>query len=101
MMTTLTTKIGKRGTVVVPAELRREYGLEEGTLVIVERREEGLLLRPARAVPVEIYPPERRAEFLLTNAVDADDYRSAVAEVHRLGYDPSEIPHTPPTGADP
>lgn len=99
-MATLTTKVGKRGTVVVPAELRREYGLDEGTLVIVERRADGLLLRPAKAIPVEVYPPERRAEFLLTNAVDADDYRSAVAEVRKMGCDPSDIPHTPPSKSD-
>ncbi len=99
-MATLTTKVGKRGTVVVPAELRREYRLDEGTLVIVKRRAEGLLLRPAKAIPVEVYPPERRAEFLLTNAVDADDYRSAVAEVRKMGYDPSDIPHTPPSKPD-
>jgi len=99
-MTDLTIRIGKRGTVVVPAELRREYGLQEGSLVIAERREDGVLLRPAKAVPIEIYPPERRAEFLLTNAVDAEDYRQAVAEVRKMGYDPSEIPHTPPPGSD-
>lgn len=98
-MTTRTTKIGKRGAVIVPADLRRKYGLDVGSLVIVERRADGLLLRPAEAVPVEIYPAERRAEFLLTNATDAEDYRSAVAEVRKLGYDPSEIPHTPPSDA--
>ena len=99
-MISLTIKVGRRGTVVVPAELRREYGLEEGSLIIAEGRADGVLLRPAKAVPIEIYPPERRAEFLLTNAVDADDYRQAVAEVRKMGYDPSEIAHTPPADSD-
>ena len=27
-------KVGKRGTVVVPARLRRKFGIEEGRLVI-------------------------------------------------------------------
>jgi AbrB family looped-hinge helix DNA binding protein len=91
-----TSKVGKRGTIVVPAELRRRYGLEEGALVIAESREDGILLRPAVAVPVEIYTPERRAEFLLSNAVDADDYRAAVREVEKLGLDPEQVPHRPP-----
>jgi AbrB family looped-hinge helix DNA binding protein len=99
-MVEITTKVGKRGTVVVPAEIRRRYGLVEGTLVIAEEREDGVLLRPARVVPIEIYPPERRAEFLLNNAVDADDYRLAVAEVRQMGYDPDEIAHRPPADSN-
>lgn len=46
--------------------------------------------------PVEIYTPERCAEFLLTNAVDADDYTSAVRAVRELGVDPASIPHVEP-----
>ncbi|MGB8769212.1 MAG: hypothetical protein WCC92_06340 [Candidatus Korobacteraceae bacterium] len=45
------------------------------------------------AVPVEIYIPERKAEFLLSNAVDARDYQAAVEEVRKLGIDPGDIPH--------
>lgn len=95
-MSSITSRVGKRGTIVVPAALRRQYGLEEGALVIAEEREDGILLRPAVAFPVEIYSRERRAEFLLNNAVDEDDYRNAVAEVQKLGLDPENIPHHPP-----
>ena len=72
------TKIGKRGTIVIPAELRRRFDLKEGSQVIVEEREDGLSVRPAVTLPVEIYSPERKAEFLLNNAVSKDDYRWAV-----------------------
>ena len=91
-----TSKVGRRGTVVIPARMRKRFGLEEGALVIAEEREEGVLLRPAVALPVEMYAPERIAEFLLNNAVDADDYEAAVAEVRRMGLDPDSIPHTKP-----
>ncbi|MGH9320795.1 MAG: AbrB/MazE/SpoVT family DNA-binding domain-containing protein [Vicinamibacteria bacterium] len=91
-----TTKIGSRGTIVIPAPLRRRYGLEEGTLIIAEPRDDGILLRPAVAVPVETYSPERRAEFLLSTAVDAEDYAGAVEEVRKLGLDPKTIPHRKP-----
>jgi AbrB family looped-hinge helix DNA binding protein len=93
-----TTKVGRRGTVVIPAALRRRFGLEEGSLVMVEVRDDGILIRPAVAMPVEIYTPERRAEFLLTNAIDADDYARAVEEVRKMGLDPATIPHEPPPG---
>jgi hypothetical protein len=48
------------------------------------------------SAPVEIYTPERRAEFLLSNAVDAKDYDVAVEEVRKLGIDPANIPHHRP-----
>jgi AbrB family looped-hinge helix DNA binding protein len=92
-----TTRIGKRGTIVLPAKLRKRYGFEEGTMVVAEESEYGVLLRPAAVVPVEIYTPERKAEFLLANAVDADDRKRAEEEVRKLGLDPRKIrQRTPP-----
>jgi len=40
-------KVGKRGTIVVPAKLRKRYGIEEGALVTTEPREDGVLIRLA------------------------------------------------------
>ena len=91
-----TIRIGKRGTVVIPAELRRKYRLEEGSLMVAEERTEGILLRPVVAVPVEIYSPERQAEFLLNNVTDLTDYAWAKEEVRKLGFDPGKIPHEKP-----
>jgi hypothetical protein len=51
------------------------------------------LIRPAVVVPIERYTPERKAEFLLSNAVDEADYRSAQRAVRKLGLDPDSIPH--------
>jgi AbrB family looped-hinge helix DNA binding protein len=91
-----TAKIGKRGILVIPALLRKRFGLDEGSLVIAEERDDGILIRPARAMPVEIYTPERIAEFLLNNAIDEEDYRRARQEVEKMGLDPDKIPHDLP-----
>jgi len=40
-------KVGKRGTIIVPAKLRKRYGIEEGALVTTEPREDGVLIRRA------------------------------------------------------
>ena len=93
----IASKVGKRGAVVIPARLRRRFGLNEGSFVVAEEREEGVLIRPAAVIPLEIYSLQRRAEFLLNNAVGASDYRTARAEVRRLGLDPDEVPHRRPT----
>ena len=91
-------RVGKRGTIVLPAALRRRFGIEEGTTVLMEEREEGILIRPAVVLPVETYTPARKAEFLLTNATDLAEYRWAVREVRKMGLDPDTVPHEPPPG---
>jgi AbrB family looped-hinge helix DNA binding protein len=91
-------KVGKRGTVVIPAELRRRFGIEEGTIVIAEARDDGILIRPAVVLPVEAYTPERKAQFLLSTAVDRADYERAVRAVRAMGLDPVTIPHYKPPG---
>ncbi len=86
-------RVGKRGTVVIPAETRRNFGLSEGEMLVMEERSDGLLLKPVRAYEVEIYTPERRAEFLLNNAVTAHEYDEALDEVRSMGLEPDAIPH--------
>ncbi len=94
------TKVGKRGTVVIPAATRRRYALDEGSVLIVAERDDGILLQPAALVPIETYSPERKAEFLLSNAVDDADYVRAVEDVRELGLDPDSIPHRKPADGD-
>lgn len=89
-------RVGKRGTLVIPVKLRRIFGLREGSEVIVEETPDGILIRPAVTVPIERYGPERKAEFVLSNAVDAEDYKRAVEEVRKLGLNPADIGHQPP-----
>jgi AbrB family looped-hinge helix DNA binding protein len=96
IMDALASKGGRRGTIVLPAKLRRRLGIEEGSFVVAEERKDGILIRPATVLPVEIYTPERRAEFILNNAVNAEDYRRARAEVKRMGLDPDRIKHLRP-----
>jgi AbrB family looped-hinge helix DNA binding protein len=95
-METEKTKIGRRGAVVIPVGLRKKYGFEEGSLVIAEARAEGVLLRPVATIPIEIYTAERKAEFLLNNAVTPEDYAWAVREVRKMGLNPESISHEKP-----
>jgi len=89
-------KVGKRGAIIVPASLRKRFGIEEGSIVIAEEKADGILIRPAMIIPVERYTPERKAEFLLSNAIDETDYRKARKEVRKLGLDPDTISHRRP-----
>ena len=43
--------VGKGGAVVIPAELRQRFGLDEGTEVVAEARADGVLVRPVGSAP--------------------------------------------------
>lgn len=88
--------VGKRGSWVIPARFRKETGIEEGTLVIAELTDAGILIRPAQAVPVERYSDERKAAFLLSSAGDAAEYQRARKVVMEMGLDPDRVPHERP-----
>ena len=61
MRATLT--INSRGVVTLPAKLRQAMGLKTDDQLIAETTAEGLLLRPAVTLPVELYSEERVREF--------------------------------------
>jgi|SRR5579863_5822157 len=89
-------KVGKRGAIIVPARLRKRFGIEEGSMIVAEEKDDGILIRPAVVVPVERYSPERKAEFLLSTATTNADYRKARRMVRDLGIDPDSVPHRRP-----
>lgn len=61
MKTTLT--VSSRGVVTLPAKLRQALGLKPDDQLIAETTPEGLLLRPAVTLPVELYTGKRIREF--------------------------------------
>jgi AbrB family looped-hinge helix DNA binding protein len=61
MKTTVT--MTSRGVITLPAKIRQALGLKADDQLIAETTPEGLLLRPAVTLPVELYTPEREREF--------------------------------------
>jgi len=55
--------IGRRGAITLPAKIRKHFGLEQDDKLIVEETDQGLLLRPAVSMPIELYSEERIEEF--------------------------------------
>lgn len=66
MRATLT--ITDRGVVTLPAKLRQALGIKPNDQVIAETTPEGLLLRPAVTLPLEMYTPHRLHEFAESEA---------------------------------
>ena len=70
---TFTTK----GQVVIPARLRREYAIEEGTRATVVATEEGILLKPITALSI------RQAKGMLATGKVGKSLKSEWAEHKR------------------
>ena len=58
-----TITITSRGVITLPAKLRQSMGLKADDHLIAETTPEGLLLRPAVTLPIEMYTPEQVQEF--------------------------------------
>lgn len=71
MKATLT--VNSRGAVTLPAALRRALGIKADDQLIAETTPDGLLLRPAVTLPVEMYSEKRMREF--------DEAEAELAEV--------------------
>lgn len=91
-----TTKIGKRGSLIIPSSLRQQFDLKDGSMVIAEEHENGILIRPAYVMPLDRYSNQQKAEYLLNNSTDLEDYKHAVEDVRAMGIDPKTIPHKKP-----
>lgn len=61
MKVTLT--VTSRGIVTLPAKLRQAMGIKAEDQLIAETTPEGLLLRPAVTIPIEMYSDARVREF--------------------------------------
>lgn len=58
-----TVTMNSRGVITLPAKIRQALGLKADANLIAETTPEGLLLRPAVTLPIEMYTQEREREF--------------------------------------
>ena len=61
MKTTLT--ITGRGVITLPTQFRKALGISAADQLIAETTPDGILLRPAVTLPIELYSAERLREF--------------------------------------
>jgi bifunctional DNA-binding transcriptional regulator/antitoxin component of YhaV-PrlF toxin-antitoxin module len=55
--------VSGRGLIALPAAIRKAAGIRPKDSLIAETTPDGVLLRPAVTLPVEIYSADRIAEF--------------------------------------
>lgn len=70
-------QVSGRGTVTLPADLRRRLGLRRGDVLAVRLTGGSIVLTPAVVTPVELYTDERIAEFGRNADLAADELVAA------------------------
>jgi len=48
LMVTLKLRLGKKGYLIIPKILREKYGFKEGDWILVELRDDGIMLKPGK-----------------------------------------------------
>lgn len=86
-------QMGKRGTVVIPAKLRKQLGMVDGCLLLVSEGEGAIRIRLAKVLNPDSDSRLKMAQRLLSGAQDLGEYFAAMEEVRRMGFDPDEVPH--------
>lgn len=71
-----TLSVSGRGLIALPTKMREAAGIRPQDNLIAETTPEGILLRPAVTVPIEIYSDERIAEFDQAEAELADWFKT-------------------------
>ena len=95
-MVTTTIKMGKRGTIVLPVKLRKQFGLVDGSLLVTEAKNGEIRIRPALIYEPEVWSPQRKAYLTLINAMTQEEYDEVSTLLREEGIDPTDAPGLDP-----
>jgi len=73
--------VSNRGQLTLPANVRKRFGIKNGGAVILEERENELVLKPAMVLEVEMYTDE---QVLAWDEADRLDEAERQAVLRRL-----------------
>lgn len=79
-----TVKLGRNGQLSLPRSVMKRLHLQGNQTLLLDVSEDGVIrLRPAAVLPIEMYTPERIAEFERESAVDEDTQRAVIEALQR------------------
>lgn len=91
-MAEILVQMGKRGTIVVPAKIRKRLEWEDGCYLSVVEGQEGVEFRKVK-LGGNADAKKDLASSILSGATNLGEYLAAIEEVRRMGLEPEEIPH--------
>jgi len=73
-----TVRLGRNGQLSLPRSVMKRLHLRGNETLLLDVSEDGVIqLRPAAVLPIEMYTPDRIAEFERESEVDADTRAAA------------------------
>ncbi len=69
--------VSDRGQLTLPANMRKRFGLSHGGAVILEERDNEMVIKPAAVLEIEMYSDAQIAAWDESDRLSADD-RAAV-----------------------
>jgi AbrB family looped-hinge helix DNA binding protein len=70
--------VSNRGQITLPMNLRKRLGIKDGGAVILEERDNELVLKPAVVVEVEMYSDAQVAEWDKADRLDDSERRKVL-----------------------
>lgn len=91
----MTITMEKDGSIIIPIEARRIFGLENGGNIDLLVESNGFVLKTVKEDDFkgEFFTPRRKAELLLNNACTKEEWDEIVASLVEEGIDPSKFPN--------
>lgn len=56
--------VSSRGQLTLPSEIRKKYGIEEGSILVAEDRNGEIVLKPAAVMEIEYYSDRQVQEWV-------------------------------------
>lgn len=73
--------VSSRGQITLPAEMRKQLGINPGSALIIENRSGELALKPAAVLEVETYSEEQIAHWAREDALSSEQRRRILARL--------------------
>jgi antitoxin PrlF len=68
-----TVLVSNRGQLTLPSDLRKRFGIDKGGVVVLEERDNELVLKPAVVLEIEMYSDRQIAEWDAEDRLDPAD----------------------------
>jgi antitoxin PrlF len=56
--------VSARGQLTLPSEIRKKYGIDEGSILVAEDRDGEIVLKPAAVLEVEFYSDQQISDWI-------------------------------------
>ncbi len=70
--------MSSRGQITLPSEIRKKYGMNEGSVLVAEDRNGEIVLKPAAVYEIDYYTDEQIKEWVVADSYKSDKEREDI-----------------------